>query len=131
MAVVTTTPKNIRFLPGALVRQRVAGEALALGDSVSLGTDKKVRKTANASSKFYGVVVAGDQKQSSVAAGESVAVVVFGPVTGFSSLPTGKVIWLSATAGKFDDATGTQAAGYAESDTELFVMPGVTTVGSS
>lgn len=131
MAAVTATAKLARPLDGSIVNKKEAGEALDLLNAVYLATDGKVYKTANDTSKFWGFAVAGDQKQTTVAAGETVAVVIFGRVTGFSGMQPGVIGFLSATAGKIDQTTGSVGVGYAESATEFFVMPALTAVGSS
>ena len=116
MAAITVTNKQVRPLDGSVVRQFIANGAISFGEAVTLRTaDGRVQETANASAKCIGIAVSGSggAGRTGVVAGESVGVVVFGPVAGFSSMTPGARAFLAATAGGLDTA-GTVAAGYSE-----------------
>ena len=81
-----------------------------------------------ASAQAIGIVVAGPQGKVSFVVTEWVDVVVFGPVTGFSSLTPGALHYGSVTAGDIETAAPAGSSGdylwivgYAESATTLFV----------
>ena len=98
-------------------------------DCVKLRSDGKVVKTAETSDDIYGIIVSLSNKETSGVAGDDAGIVVFGPVAGFTGLTPSQIGYLSGTDGKLADS-GTVAAGYAESETVFFVMPGVANVGS-
>ena len=136
---ITVTTADVRPLGGAVVRRAIAGEALALGDSVYVssysGTLPVVIKTvgtAIATGNCYGIVVAGANANSSVASGETCDVVICGPVTGYSGITSGATIWVSDTAGRLSSVVGTKSCviGLAESPTVALVRPGLFTVSS-
>jgi len=62
---------------------------------------------------------------TAIAIGDTVDVVVLGPVTGFSGATAGGFVWGSDVAGKLADAAGTKStiAGIMETPTTLFVRP--------
>jgi hypothetical protein len=122
----------MRPLDGSTVRQFVAASSIDFGEAVTLRTaDGLVQKTANGSAKCIGIAVSGSggAGRTGVVAGESVGVVVFGPVAGFSGMTPGARAFLAATAGGLDTA-GTVAAGYSEGAEVLFVMPSLADAAS-
>jgi hypothetical protein len=130
MADLTVNAAKIRPLDGATVRKATLGGALGVGDWVKLQLDGTIIKQAGASDMAWGQVVALSNKGSSGVSGvDEASVVVFGPVAGYSGLNPGRLGYLSANAGKIADA-GSKAAGYAESATVFFVMPGVSVAAS-
>lgn len=125
MAAITKVSKQIRPLGGAIIRTFTANAAINFGEAVTLRTaDGKVEKTANGTAKCIGIAVSGSggMGAASIAAGQEVGVVVFGPVAGYSGMTPGAQAFLSATAGGLDTA-GTNGVGYSESSEVVFVMP--------
>lgn len=136
---ITVTTGDIRPLGGAVIRRAVAGEALALGDSVyvssasgNLPVVSKTDGTAVAKAFAFGVVVAGAAAGSSIASGEACDVVVSGPVAGYSGMTAGGTLWVSNTVGRLSSVVGTKSGvvGLAESAAVAFVRPGLYTVSS-
>lgn len=134
MADASLTAAEIRPLQGAVIRQFTAGGTVNVGDVVYIASDGDVEQAdANlaASAEGAGIVVAGPNSATAIAAGDPVSVVMMGPVGGFSGLADGSPYFVSATAGKLADAapsgagSWTHGMGRAESDTVFFVLPGV------
>lgn len=101
-----------------------------LGDAVYIKTDGTVAKSANASGFGVGIVVSSNRRGSTTfKTGDKVVVVFFGPVTGFSGLVPGTMVYLSANAGKLA-TTGTKKFGYAQREDTVFVMPDLATAAS-
>jgi hypothetical protein len=135
MANLTITAIDVRPLTGAITRKAVANEAMTVGDAVyidgssgGLPTVKMTLHAVLATGNFWGIVVAGDPAKlgaTAIAIGDTVDVVVFGPVAGFSGATAGGFVWGSDTAGKVADAAGTKSTivGVMESPAVLFVRP--------
>ncbi len=128
MADIALTSANIRPLTGAVLRRYVAGAALTVGYAVYIAADGDVEHAdANADGleQVIGIVVAGYDGETTIAAGDPVTVCVFGPVSGFSGMTPADTIWLSDTVGLVADAAATfdRIVGYAESASVLFVNP--------
>jgi len=131
MSSVTVTAADVRPLPGAIVRRYEAGATMTPGDLVYVASDAQVELAdidGAASAQAIGIVVAGPQGKVSFVVTEQVDVVVFGPVTGFSSLTPGALHYGSVTAGDIETAAPAGSSGdylwivgYAESATTLFV----------
>lgn len=113
MADISLTAANVRALKenGAVTVPFTAGGALTQGDVVYLAADGDVEEAdANASNEAgrgIGIVVSGNDTDTSYAAGERVSVCVFGPVEGFSGATPGDTVYVSNTAGALSDAAGT------------------------
>ena len=134
MAQIAPTAADVRPLEGAIMRKASAGEALTVGDAVyvsgasgNIPAVSKAVGTAVATANIMGVVVAGAPEKNgstSIASGDVVDVVVFGPVAGFSGT-AGGFVWVSDTAGQIADAVGTKStiAGFMETAATLFVRP--------
>lgn len=134
MATIAYTAADVRALNGSIVRRAAAGEAMTVGDAVyvsgangNIPTVSKSVATAIATSNLFGVVVAGDPAKNgstTIASGDPVDVVVFGPVAGFTGTAGGHV-WAGDTAGTLVDAVGTKSeiAGFMESASVLFLRP--------
>ena len=129
MADITVTAKDVIPLPGAFVEPYDAGGALTVGDTVYMASDGDVEE-ANASvagtAYAIGVVVSVPGVGATTAvAGDKVAVVTLGPVTGFSGMTPGDMLYQSDTAGALADAAGTVShkVGRARSATTVFVNP--------
>lgn len=132
MADVTVTAANVRKLEGAVSRRGVAGATLTPGQFVYLdGTNgwKLGDADALASAQARGIVVSDGNGSVSFASGQTVDIVVHGPVAGFSSMTPGGAGFVSTTAGAMDQTapatTGDYpfAVGYAESASIFFVAP--------
>jgi hypothetical protein len=113
MTALTVTKKNVSPLPGAIVREFIAGSAIDVGDLVFMASDGFVDPTdadnATALASVGVVVAAGNEGAEAAATGDPVSVVIFGPVIGFSGNTPGDLAYASVTAGEIDDgapATG-------------------------
>lgn len=133
---MAVTAANVRALEGAILRNKKAGGTVNMGDAVYIDSNSAVQQAkanAAATSAAEGVIVAVAQPgQTSAAAGEGVSVCTFGPVGGFSSLTPGAVYYVDASTAGAITATApsgggawAKSIGYAESDTILFVSPGI------
>lgn len=136
---VTVTTTDVRPLTGAIVRRAVASATLALGDVVyvssysgNLPVVTKAAGGAVATANPFGIVVAGAAANTTIAANEAVDVVVFGPVTGYSSMTSGNTIWVSDTVGRLSTVVGTKSGvvGLAETPETVFVRPSLHVVSS-
>lgn len=131
MAAVAFEATEIRHLPfnGALVRPYRAGGAITVGHLVYVATDGDVEAAdANVdgpATATIGIAVCGLDGETAIASGDPVSVCVFGPVSGFSGMTPGDVLWVSDTVGRVDTAAGTfdRAIGYAERAGVIFVNP--------
>lgn len=128
MAVVTITAREVRPLPGAIVREYDAGATGNVGDLVYVDSNGKAQPadgSAAGTARARGLVVAaGSMGKTTFAAGDRLSVVVFGPVAGFSGMTPGNIHYVSDTTGKVDTAAGTvsHTVGYAEAAGVLFVQ---------
>lgn len=134
MAAITTTAADIRPLhPAAVIRRYNAGGTVTPGQAVYIASDGDVEAAdgdAEASALAIGIVVGvGAAGAVSAAAGDRVDVCVFGPVTGFSGMTPGALVYVSVTAGAMDHTPSATTGdfnfviGYAESATTIFVSP--------
>lgn len=108
MTALTVTAKNVSPLPGAIVREFIAGAAIAVGDLVFMASDGFVDPTdadnATALATIGVCVAAGNEGAEAAAVGDPVSVVIFGPVIGFSGNTPGDLVYASPTAGEIEDA---------------------------
>jgi len=131
MSVISLTAANIRPLTGAVIRRYVADEALTVGQSVYANTDGEAGiadgNVSAAKARAVGIAVESYNGETSIAAGDPVSVVVFGPVGGFSGATPGSYGYVSNTAGSLDTAAGTYSfiLGYFEAADIFFVQPGI------
>lgn len=116
-----TTAANIKPLSGAVVRRYVAGATVAAGEILHLETDGYVDPADNTSAADEAIGIAVQAASS----GDTIDVVVFGPVKCLTGATIGGTVFTSATAGEptQTDDTNMTAVGYAESATVLFVLP--------
>lgn len=139
MADISATSANIRALipNGAIVRNFTAGGTVGIGASVYIAADGDVEHAdANAGTpaeQAIGIAVQSYDGEESIAAGNPVSVCVFGPVSGFSGMTPGDVLYVSNTAGAIADAPGSfsRVIGHAESATVLWVNPEQSDAASS
>lgn len=134
MTVATVTATKVRPLDGCRTRAFDAGEAMYVGYLAQVdGSGNAI--AANATTKAgatgtLGIIVAGSRKQrdGSIASGERVTCVMFGPVAGFTDLDETKTYYVAKTDGKLDDTAPTsgyqRAVGSPESSTVFFFNPG-------
>lgn len=129
--------KQVRPLHGALVRSFVLGENAKVGDWVYIEptTDRARLARANnaVTSRARGIIVAGDSYMpttDALVAGQTVSVVVLGPVAGIEGMETDKGIFISsATAGVATQTaptgagTWTMPVGYPLATNIAFVLP--------
>ena len=117
-----TTAANIKPLDGAVVRRYTAGAAIAAGEIVSMQSDGYVdpADTTSAAQTVVGIALA-----AAAAAGETVDVVVAGPVLAIAGGTAGATLHATDTAGEPGESAGSNAgiAGFVESATVAFVRP--------
>jgi hypothetical protein len=108
MADVTVVAASVRPLGGCIIRRFTAGEALTYGAAVYMSANDTVSLadgSAVGTNKCIGIVVSGAAGGSSVASGEECDVVLFGPVTGFSTnMAVNTIFYVSNTSGALCDA---------------------------
>jgi hypothetical protein len=132
MPDVSFTPANIRPGQFALIKKRPAAGDIGNGDAVVLLGDDTFEATTNATDGMFGVAVANENHlaaSTSAAAGDEVEVVYLGIVEGYEGLVPGQLYYLSANEGNLA-TTGTIAAGFAFSTTQLFVRPALADIPS-
>lgn len=142
MSAIGFTAANISCSEerGAVIERYITGEAIGLGMAVYLDSSNlawKAKSDSSAHANAIGVAVIADNfyAETSIPAGGTVAVCVYGPVFGFSSMSQGEVGWVGATAGQIVDTAPTGGAyqfvvGHAVGDDTFFVDPGTTTPAS-
>lgn len=144
---MAVTAANVRALEGAIKRSGVANATINMGDAYYIADDqdnilpKVAQADANVSAALAnarGIVVAVVREgETQAVAGDGVTLVTFGPVGGFSGLTPGARQFISSTAGGVTETaptgagTWTQPIGYAESDSVLFVAPGLAAPASN
>ena len=116
-----TTAEHIKPLNGHISRRYVAGATVAAGEIVSMQADGYVDPSncTSAADPPVGVAV-----QAGVA-GDTLDVVVFGPVVCLTDGTKGAAVYNSTTAGEpaASQSGNNQIVGWAESATILFVNP--------
>ncbi len=131
MADVTIVPADIRPLPGCIIRRFTAGETMTPGQPVYLSAANTVSlcDATDAATNFcIGVVVAGALGGSTIASGEEVDVVLFGPVAGYSTnMAQNRPFYTDNDAGVIADAAGDKdtVIGWGLSASVLLVHPQV------
>ena len=113
-----TTAANIKPLEGAIIRRGVLGDTVAAGEIVEMQTDGYWDPAV-----ATGVVMNGAICIEAGVVGDTVDLVVFGPVKALTGATPGAIVYVSDTAGEPSETAGTKSAviGYAESATVLFV----------
>lgn len=114
MSDVTIDPKKVRPETGALVETGVAAEASDIGSLVVLSTGGWVEAnntTAAGVDGTLGIIVAGSNRTPSgaIASGETISVLVKGPIILGITLTPATAYFTSANAGRIADATSTNA----------------------
>lgn len=135
MALTISDVKRVRPLDGAIVRDYELASAAAVGDVVYINSSDlaaKARTNAAATARGLGVVVAGEGHLpgTSFSAGQTVSVVVMGPVSGVTGMDLTLPVYVSsATAGAMTQTapsganTWTQVIGYPLRTDVLMVHP--------
>ena len=102
MADITNAASTARPLPVYISRRFDAGGSIYAGQPVYIAADGDV-EMANAggtlTGQAIGMMVADNAGGTLATSGDRVDVVLFGPVTGFTSLTPGLTLFVSATAG--------------------------------
>jgi hypothetical protein len=125
MAIARQTDDTVvKPLTGCVIRRRVAGATVEAAMPVYLDSNGKVQATAAsavATNYPYGVCLQDG------ASGDTVDVVVFGPVEMVTGATPGKIIYTSDTAGAVAETAGTKTSivGVAESATAVLVRPAI------
>ena len=126
--IAVATAALVRPLEGAVIRRYTAAAAIVVGAPVYLSGNKLVSETnggAAATAQALGIAIAPQPYQTTIAAGDAVDVVVFGPVTGYTGLAGGTRLFTSDDAGRIGDDAGDTTVntvlGEAENATSIFV----------
>lgn len=122
---VQTDNTLVQPLEGAIVRRRIAAEALESGEAVYLdssGYAALCDSDAVATNFCYGVVV------HDVAAGGMADIVTLGPISMATGATPGALVYTSGTAGAPAESAGTKVCviGVVESATVVYVRPYMT-----
>ena len=129
MADVTVVPASVRPLGGCIIRRFTAGEAMTPGQPVYVSAADTVSLTDGSSvatSFCIGIVVAGAAGAATIASGEEVDVVLFGPVTGYSTnMAYNTPVFVDDDAGIISTAVGTKDCqiGIGLNSTTMLVSP--------
>lgn len=116
MAAITKVSADVRPANAnqCIIRQLISGEAIDVGEAVYIdtttGTAMLASGAAAGSAQFVGIVVAigSEGRTTGSAAGETLSVVLSGPVAGFD-IDAGEIAFVSNTAGALADAAGTKS----------------------
>lgn len=143
MTAITLTANNISCSEerGAVIERYITGEAITLGMTVYLDSSNqawKAKADSSAHANAIGIAVIPDNfsGETSIPAGGTVGVCVYGPVFGFTGLSQGEVLWVDkTTAGSLNDAAPTGGAyqyivGHAIDAEVFFVDPGTSVPAS-
>ncbi len=112
MADLTITPALVKLLPGAQTRKLAASEVIDVGELVYVDANGEAAladgSAAGTVDDFVGIVTnIGTEGATTAAIGDMLTVVYAGPVSlGDTTLTPGRV-FVSDTAGKVADASGT------------------------
>ncbi|MCO5188535.1 MAG: hypothetical protein M9928_15635 [Anaerolineae bacterium] len=116
-----TDASKIKPLSGSIVRRYTAGAAIEAGEIVAMQADGYVdpANTTAAAATVVGIAL------SAAAVGDSIDVVVYGPVSSITGGAPGTTLHASDTAGEPAESAGSNAgiAGFVESATVAFVRP--------
>lgn len=115
MADITFTAASIKPLLQTAIKPVAAAEALGVGDAIYIDSSGKAALAdadAAASAQVRGVVVAiRAYGKLAAVANETVDVCFYGPVTGFSSLTPGALLYASTVAGNIEAAAPAGSSG--------------------
>lgn len=137
MADITRTAANVRLVNEhqAIVIRGVAGATITPGQPVYLDGNngwKPADADVAASAMVRGIALGDNYGSVSFASGTTIDIVVFGRVTGYSSMTPGSNVYCSLNAGEITHTAPPNsgdfifAAGWAESATTIFVAPQIT-----
>jgi hypothetical protein len=130
MSDITCTAASVRPLEGARIIRMEAGAAINVGAAVYVDSNGDIQATdgdaIGTTLACIGIVVAAGSKGATAAAdGDACDVCIAGPVTGFSGMTPGALMYVSGTAGKLATTVVDNGfiVGFAESATTVFVRP--------
>jgi hypothetical protein len=131
MADVSFTATDVRPLPQYVSRRFDAGGSIYAGQAVYIAADGDVERAdadGSLTAQAIGIMVADNDGGTLAVSGDRVDVVVFGPVTGYSSLTPGLIVFASATAGGMtqdapDNGTFVVPVGLAYDASTIMVNP--------
>lgn len=102
MADITNAASGVRPLPNYISRRFDAGGSIYVGQPVYVAADGDVEMAdagGTLTGQAIGMAIADNDGGTLAVAGDRVDVLLFGAVTGFSSLTPGLKMFVSATAG--------------------------------
>jgi hypothetical protein len=102
MADITNAASSVRPLPVYISRRFDAGGSIYAGQPVYIAADGDVEMAdagGTLTGQAIGMMIADNDGGTLAVSGDRVDVILFGPVTGFSSLTPGLKLFVSATAG--------------------------------
>ena len=121
---------------GSVIDRYTTGEVIGLGMAVYLDGSNvawKAKSDSSAHANAIGIAAIADNfsAETTIPTGGTVAVVVFGPVQGFTGLVSGEPVWVDSTAGQMNDTAPTGGAyqyvvGHAIDANTILVDPGTT-----
>lgn len=129
MSDITSTPADAAPLLGAIVKHKKAAYSGTVLDVVYFDANGDCLATDAddaAKSAGWGIVVSTHDGETTFVSGDSISIVVLGPMAGFSGMVEGAFGFISANAGKLADAAGTvtRRMGYSLESDVFFVLPG-------
>lgn len=113
MSDIAFTAANIRPLKehGAVIIPGTAAGTLTVGHLVYQSSSGWIRADGDVAlgvpARAHGIVVESFDGETTINSGDACSVVVFGPVSGFTSLTANANYYLSDTVGRIADAVGT------------------------
>lgn len=129
---VSYTATDVRPLPQYISRRFDAGGSIYAGQAVYVAADGDVERAdcdaGSLEAQAIGIAVADNDGGTLFTSGDRVDVVVFGPVTGYSSLTPGLLLFVSTTAGAMeattpDDGSHVVPVGLCIDSTTILVNP--------
>lgn len=126
---ITVTSTQVRPLKGAHVRRRVLAVACIAGALAYIQNDARAGKAdrgAALTAHARGIVLADGYGSIAFTPGQTVDVVVFGPVSGFVGLTPGLPVYVDVDGAVTQTkpvAGFVSQIGYAEDETTVFVQP--------
>lgn len=111
MTDVACTAASVRPLDGCVIRRFTAGGTITLGSPVYLSAADTIAAadgSAFTGVAAIGIAVAVPSGATSATSGDSVDVVLFGPVTGYTDAVYGTYYYVDDDAGVISDTAGTK-----------------------
>jgi hypothetical protein len=131
MANIAVVPKKVRRHPETRIRDMDAGGGGNVGDYVYIAADGDAEQadgSAAPAAHGFGIVISVTGNKTTFVAGDRLAVAYEGPVSGFSGMTPGDILYSSDDAGLLADAAGTVShkAARALSAETLLLVPQLT-----